>query len=202
MYVKVKRWIDCLMALLLILIGLPIMAGAALLIKIEDPKGPVLFRQRRPGKDAKIFTIYKFRTMVIQTDDEMGNTLSDCARMTKVGSFLRKMSIDELPQFFNVLKGDMSFIGPRPLLEEYLPYYTEEQQKRHNVRPGISGWAQVNGRNTITWEEKFQFDLWYVAHISLKTDLYIVYRTLHNVLRRKGINNSQDSTMPAFGSVE
>ena len=162
MYIKIKRFLDCVMALVLLIMGLPIMVLAALAIKIEDPRGRVLFKQNRPGKDERIFTIYKFRTMRVPTEEENGDPLCDSMRMTKVGKFLRKTSIDELPQFFNVLKGDMSFIGPRPLLEEYLPYYTEEQRRRHEVRPGISGWAQVNGRNAITWEEKFQLDVWYV----------------------------------------
>lgn len=202
MYIKIKRFLDCVMALVLLIMGLPIMVLAALAIKIEDPRGRVLFKQNRPGKDERIFTIYKFRTMRVPTEEENGDPLCDFMRMTKVGKFLRKTSIDELPQFFNVLKGDMSFIGPRPLLEEYLPYYTEEQRRRHEVRPGISGWAQVNGRNAITWEEKFQLDVWYVEHLSMGTDLRIVYRTFHHVLCRKGINNSQDTTMPAFGLIE
>ncbi|WP_053984394.1 sugar transferase [Niameybacter massiliensis] len=201
MYIKVKGFIDRFMALILIIIGSPIMALAALAIKIEDPKGTIFFRQTRPGKAEQIFTIYKFRTMRTPAEEEKGDTQYDIVRTTRVGKFLRKTSIDELPQFLNVLKGNMSFIGPRPLLEEYLPCYTEEQHRRHEVKPGISGWAQVNGRNAITWEQKFELDVWYVDHISLKTDLYIVYKTLKNVLCRKDVNNSQDTTMPAFNSV-
>lgn len=172
------------------------MLAATIAIKIGS-KGPVLFRQKRPGKMGKIFTVYKFRTMSLETDQD-GNLLPDILRMTRVGSFLRKCSIDELPQLFNILKGDMSFIGPRPLLVQYLKHYTPEQNRRHEVVPGISGWAQVNGRNTISWEEKFQYDVWYVDHISLSLDTKIVFKTIKNVLVREGINNSQNDTMPMF----
>lgn len=178
------------------------MVLAALAIKIEDGKGPILFRQERPGKDEKIFKIYKFRTMKVQTHDQDGKLLADFERLTKVGKFLRKTSVDELPQFFNVLKGEMSFIGPRPLLVQYLPHYTNEQKKRHLVRPGISGWAQVNGRNAISWEEKFELDIWYVEHLSLKVDIKIVYLTIMRILMRKDINHSGSDTMPFFGSEE
>lgn len=200
MYLKVKRMIDFIMALLLILLTSPIMLIAALAIKIEDFHGSILFKQKRPGKDEEIFEIYKFRTMKTITKDINGEPLSDFERLTQVGKLLRKTSIDELPQFFNVLKGEMSFIGPRPLLVQYLPHYTKEQQKRHLVRPGISGWAQVNGRNSISWEEKFELDVWYVEHISFKLDLKIIWMTLKKVLGRKDINHSGEDTMPFFGA--
>lgn len=170
---------------------------ATMAIKAEDPKGPVLFRQKRPGKDAKIFEIYKFRTMKVETERD-GRKLSDMERMTKVGSVLRKTSIDELPQLFNIIKGEMSFIGPRPLLVEYLKYYSREQMRRHEVIPGISGWAQVNGRNATTWEERFKNDVWYVDNVSFKLDFRIFFMTIYNILSRKGINNSEDDTMPIF----
>ncbi|MEK3738277.1 MULTISPECIES: sugar transferase [Paenibacillus] len=195
-YLVVKKTLDWITACFLIILSSPIMLAATIAIKIGS-KGPVLFRQKRPGKMGKIFTVYKFRTMSLETDQD-GNLLPDILRMTRVGSFLRKCSIDELPQLFNILKGDMSFIGPRPLLVQYLKHYTPEQNRRHDVVPGISGWAQVNGRNTISWEEKFQYDVWYVDHISLSLDTKIVFKTIKNVLVREGINNSQNDTMPIF----
>ncbi|OMD74819.1 sugar transferase [Paenibacillus odorifer] len=195
-YLVVKKTLDWITACFLIILSSPIMLAATIAIKIGS-KGPVLFRQKRPGKMGKIFTVYKFRTMSLETDQD-GNLLPDILRMTRVGSFLRKCSIDELPQLFNILKGDMSFIGPRPLLVQYLKHYTPEQNRRHEVVPGISGWAQVNGRNTISWEEKFQYDVWYVDHISVSLDTKIVFKTIKNVLVREGINNSQNDTMPMF----
>ena len=200
MYAKyVKRSIDIVGAFLLLFAAWPFMVIAAIAIKVADPEGPVLFRQERPGKDEKIFKIYKFRTMQVTTHDDEGNALSDMERMTKIGKLLRKTSLDEFPQFFNVLKGDMSFIGPRPLLVQYLKHYNEEQRRRHNVRPGISGWAQVNGRNAISWEEKFKLDVWYADNISLKTDLKVLVKTIKNVLMSKDINSSEDNTMTYFG---
>lgn len=198
MYRKyIKRLLDFIFAIILLIILSPIMLIAAMAIKAEDPKGPVLFRQKRPGKDAKIFEIYKFRTMKVETERD-GRKLSDMERMTKVGSVLRKTSIDELPQLFNIIKGEMSFIGPRPLLVEYLKYYSREQMRRHEVIPGISGWAQVNGRNATTWEERFKNDVWYVDNVSFKLDFRIFFMTIYNILSRKGINNSEDDTMPIF----
>lgn len=199
MYIKVKRIVDIVGAFILIFMTWPFMMIAAIAIKIEDPKGPVLFKQERPGKDEKIFTIYKFRTMKVATHDAKGKRLSDMERMTKTGKILRKISLDEFPQFINVLKGDMSFIGPRPLLVQYLKHYNEEQRRRHNVRPGISGWAQVNGRNAISWEEKFKLDVWYADNISFKTDFKVLVKTIKNVLGSKDINNSEGDTMPFFG---
>jgi len=150
MYRKyIKRILDLVFAVIFLIMASPAMLLAAAAIKLEDPKGPVLFKQRRPGKNAKIFTVYKFRTMRVETEKD-GRLLTDMERITKVGAFLRKTSIDELPQLFNIIRGDMSFIGPRPLLVQYLDHYTPEQMRRHEVAPGISGWAQVNGRNAIT----------------------------------------------------
>ena len=198
MYQKyVKRIIDFILAIVLLIILSPIMIIAAIAIKIEDPKGPILFKQKRPGKDTKIFEVYKFRTMIVDTE-QYGRKLSDMERITKVGSFLRKTSIDELPQLFNIIRGEMSFIGPRPLLVEYLKFYSPEQMRRHEVRPGISGWAQVNGRNAISWEEKFQYDIWYVDNQSFFLDLKIFLLTIYSVLNKKGINNSTNDTMPFF----
>ena len=198
MYRKyIKRLLDFIFAIILLIILSPIMLIATMAIKAEDPKGPVLFRQKRPGKDAKIFEIYKFRTMKVETERD-GRKLSDMERMTKVGSVLRKTSIDELPQLFNIIKGEMSFIGPRPLLVEYLKYYSCEQMRRHEVIPGISGWAQVNGRNATTWEERFKNDVWYVNNVSFRVDFRIFFMTIYNILSRKGINNSEDDTMPIF----
>ncbi|MEK3837784.1 sugar transferase [Paenibacillus sp. FSL R7-0128] len=195
-YLVVKRVVDWLIACVLIVLSSPFMIAAIIAVKISS-KGPALFKQKRPGKNCKIFTVYKFRTMSLETDAQ-GELLPDIQRMTKVGSFLRKTSIDELPQLFNILKGDMSFIGPRPLLVKYLEYYTPEQNRRHEVTPGISGWAQVNGRNTISWEEKFDYDVWYVDHINLKLDMKIFWKTVKNVLISEGVNNSQTDTMPVF----
>lgn len=193
----VKRILDFLFAIILLIITSPIMVLAAIAIKIEDPNGPVLFKQKRVGKNAKIFTIYKFRTMREEAEKD-GTPLTNIERITKVGSFLRKTSIDELPQLFNIIRGEMSFIGPRPLLVEYLEYYTPEQMRRHEVMPGISGWAQVNGRNAITWEEKFNYDVWYVDNVSFFLDLKIFLMTILKILKKEGINYSQKSTMPKF----
>lgn len=195
-YLIVKRVLDFSFALILLIIVSPIMILTSIAIKLES-KGPVLFRQDRPGKDAKIFKVNKFRSMRIETERN-GLPLSDIERMTKVGNFIRKTSIDELPQLFNILIGEMSFIGPRPLLVHYLELYGEDQMRRHEVTPGISGLAQVNGRNTISWEEKFEYDVWYVDHISFFLDLKIVCLTIYKVLNRKDINNSMSYTMPNF----
>ncbi|WP_213819029.1 sugar transferase [Garciella nitratireducens] len=196
-YPYIKRILDFIFALILLILTSLIMFLAALAIKLEDPKGPVLFKQKRPGKNSKIFTVYKFRTMRVETERD-GIPLSDMERMTKVGSILRKTSTDELPQLFNIIRGEMSFIGPRPLLVQYLEIYTPEQMRRHEVTPGISGWAQVNGRNAISWEEKFKLDIWYVDNQSFLVDLRILFMTIYNVLKREGINNSQGDTMPYF----
>ena len=158
---------------------------------------PVLFRQVRPGKNGKPFTNYKFRTMTDELDGD-GNLLPDGERLTRLGRFLRKTSMDELPELFNVLKEDMSIVGPRPLLMQYLDRYTPEQARRHEVKPGITGWAQVNGRNAITWEEKFKLDVWYVDHLSLWLDLKIIALTILNILKREGISQPGQPTMEEF----
>lgn len=155
------------------------------------------FTQQRPGKDAKIFKVIKFKTMTDERDAE-GNLLPDEARLTKVGKFVRSTSIDELPQLINVLKGDMALIGPRPLLPKYLPLYSPDQMRRHEVRPGISGWAQCHGRNAISWTEKFKLDVWYVDHLSLWTDIKVIWMTVVKVLKRADINEAGQATMEAF----
>lgn len=197
LYRYVKRSADFTVALLMLTVLSPLMLISACLIAVNRD-GPILFKQKRPGKNGKIFTVYKFRTMSTKTHDKDGNELSDFERMTGIGKFLRKTSIDELPQLLNILKGDMSFIGPRPLLPEYLELYTDEQMRRHNVLPGISGWAQVNGRNTLTWEEKFTYDVYYVDHYGFKMDMKIFFKTIANVIRQDGINSGNENTMEKF----
>ena len=162
----------------------------------NDGAGAFFF-QERPGKDAKIFRIIKFKTMTDERDAD-GNLLPDEDRMTRVGTFVRSTSIDELPQLLNVLKGDMALIGPRPLLIKYLPLYSQEQMRRHEVRPGITGWAQCHGRNTLTWTEKFKLDVWYVDHCSLMTDLKVIITTIKKVITRDGISQEGQATMEAF----
>lgn len=202
MYRIFKRVADFLLALAMLTVLSPLMVAAALLIKINRD-GPVLFCQERPGLNGKVFTVYKFRTMSVKTHDENGRELADFERMSKIGNILRKTSVDELPQLINIIRGDMSFIGPRPLLVEYLPLYTPEQMRRHEVRPGISGLAQVNGRNAISWEEKFRLDVEYVDTVSLKTDIHIFFKTIANVLKQDGINSAENNTMEKFtGSKE
>jgi len=201
MYKRLKRTFDFSSALLLTAVLSLLIGSIALVIKIEG-SGPVLFRQQRPGKDGKLFTIYKFRTMSSELFSK-GIKLSDIDRITRFGAFLRKTSLDELPQLFNVLRGEMSFIGPRPLLKEYLPLYSTRQSRRHEVLPGITGFAQVNGRNAITWEQKFEYDVIYVDNLKFRMDAKIILKTLWNVLRREGINNSENTTMDYFeGSTE
>ncbi len=197
LYRYVKRITDFTVALLMLTVLSPLMLMSACLIA-ANRDGPILFKQKRPGKNGKIFTVYKFRTMSTETHDKDGNELSDFERMTGIGRFLRKTSIDELPQLFNILRGDMSFIGPRPLLIEYLELYSDEQMRRHNVLPGISGWAQVNGRNTLTWEEKFTYDVYYVDHYGFKMDMKIFFKTIANVICQNGINSGNENTMEKF----
>ncbi len=193
---------DFLVAVILLTVLSPLMLLAATLIAVNRD-GPILFKQKRPGKDGKIFTVYKFRTMSTALIDRNGKELSDFERMTRIGKILRKTSVDELPQLFNIIKGDMSFIGPRPLLTEYLGLYSPEQMRRHEVLPGISGWAQVNGRNTLTWEQKFAYDIYYVDHYSFLMDMKIFFKTIENVLRQDGINSGNDNTMKKFtGNTE
>lgn len=202
MYSKlIKRGMDFLVALVAILVLAPILLILIVLLGLANNGKPFFF-QKRPGKDEKIFTIIKFKTMNDKKDKE-GNLLPDNERITKVGKFVRGTSLDELLQLINVLKGDMSVVGPRPLLVGYLPLYSREQAKRHLVRPGITGWAQVNGRNTISWEEKFVLDVWYVKNIGLLTDVKILILTIKKVFQREGISSSENDTMPRFmGSPE
>ena len=197
MYAKFfKRLIDFILSACAILIlGIPLLI-VALLIKFKLGS-PVLFKQRRPGKDGKIFEIYKFRTMT-DARDTNGNLLPDNERLTDFGNLLRSTSIDEFPEILNIFKGDMAIIGPRPLLEEYLPLYNEEQAHRHDVRPGLTGWAQINGRNTISWEDKFKYDVEYVRNISFMFDLKIFFLTIKKVFVREGINASAEVTMDKF----
>ncbi|PTF28028.1 sugar transferase [Staphylococcus cohnii] len=191
-----KRMFDLIISISLLIITSPILIVSYLLISKKLGK-PVLFKQTRPGKNEKPFDIYKFRTMTTEVDDK-GNLLPDEQRMTKLGSQIRNSSIDELPQLINVLKGDLSLVGPRPLLMEYLPLYNEEQRKRHNVKPGITGWAQINGRNAITWEQKFKLDVWYAENQSFKLDMYILYKTFENVLKKKDISSETHVTAEKF----
>lgn len=191
-----KRIFDILGAFILIILTAPVMAWAYFAIK-KHLGTPVIFTQARPGKNAKIFKIYKFRSMS-DARDENGNLLSDEVRLGEFGKKLRALSIDELPQLFNVLKGDMSFIGPRPLLVEYLPLYSKEQSRRHNVRPGITGLAQVNGRNAISWKEKFEFDTYYADNLSLNLDIKIAFLTIKKVIKKDGINKDGMVTTEKF----
>lgn len=191
-----KRLFDILGALILIILTLPIMIWAYFAIK-KHLGSPVIFTQSRPGKDEKIFQIYKFRSMSNATDPN-GNLLSDEIRLGNFGKKLRALSIDELPQLFNILKGDMSFIGPRPLLIEYLPLYSKEQKRRHNVRPGITGLAQVNGRNAISWREKFEFDRYYADNLSLILDIKIALKTIQKVIKKDGVNKDGMATTEKF----
>lgn len=192
-----KRFFDfCISLVVLLFLFLPLIVITVLLHFANNGAG-ALFFQERPGKDGKIFKIVKFKTMTDETDSD-GNLLPDEQRLTKVGKFVRSTSIDELPQFWNVLKGDMSLIGPRPLLVQYLPLYSKEQARRHEVRPGISGWAQCHGRNAISWTEKFKLDVWYVDNCSLLVDLKIVLITIKNVLGAKDITSATSATMEVF----
>lgn len=191
-----KRCIDVLgSTVLLVILAVPMLL-LFFLIAIKLGK-PVLFKQTRPGLNNQVFTVYKFRTMTDKRD-ELGELLSDDVRLTPFGKLIRKLSLDELPQLWNVLKGDMSFVGPRPLLVEYLTLYNERQAKRHNVRPGITGWAQVNGRNAISWEQKFEYDVWYVENQSLWLDLKILLLTVKKVFVREGISAEGQATIEKF----
>lgn len=196
----IKRIFDFIFALIL---GIPalLIVGVCYIAVKATTKGPAFFVQERPGYKGKIFSIYKLRTMRVETE-ENGRQLSDAERITKVGKIIRACSFDELPQLLNVLKGEMSFIGPRPLLTQYLSLYTPEQMRRHDVLPGISGWAQVNGRNELTWEQKFERDVYYVDHISFALDVKILFMTIHNVLQHQGINAGVGETMAIFTGTE
>jgi len=191
-----KILFDKFLALILILLFSPLYVIVSVLILVKMGR-PILFRQQRPGLYEKIFGIYKFRTMTNEKD-ENGELLPDVQRLIGIGKFIRSTSLDELPQLFNVLKGDMSFVGPRPLLMEYLPLYNEKQKKRHNVKPGITGWAQVNGRNAISWEQKFDYDIWYVEHQSFWLDMKILWMTFLRVVNRSDISSDTAATMEKF----
>ena len=191
-----KSIFDKTLALFLIILFSPIYIVVSLLIFFKMGS-PILFRQKRPGYKEKIFGIYKFRTMTNEKDAN-GNLLPDDKRLVGIGKFIRSTSLDELPQLFNELKGDMSFVGPRPLLVEYLPLYNEKQKRRHDVKPGITGWAQVNGRNAISWEQKFDYDVWYVDNQSFWLDIKILWLTFLKVVKRSDISSSTSSTMEKF----
>jgi len=191
-----KRVFDFLGSLTILIIASPIFIISFLLLTVAN-KGKAFFVQPRPGKNEKIFKIVKFKTMTDEKD-ENGELLSDAERLTKVGRFVRKTSLDEIPQLLNVLIGDMSLIGPRPLLVKYLPLYNVNQKRRHLVRPGITGWAQVNGRNAISWEQKFEYDVWYVDNCSLLLDLKILWQTALKVIKRDGISSDTSATMEFF----
>ncbi|MBB3123181.1 lipopolysaccharide/colanic/teichoic acid biosynthesis glycosyltransferase [Mesoflavibacter sabulilitoris] len=194
-----KRILDFIASFIAIIVFSPIFLLVALLLLINN-KGSVFFFQKRPGKNEQIFKVVKFKTMT-DKKDKNGNLLPDADRLTKLGKFVRKTSLDELPQLINVLKGDMSLIGPRPLLPEYLPLYNNTQKRRHLVKPGITGWAQVNGRNAISWSKKFEYDVWYVDNISFKLDIKIILKTILKVLISKDINTSgQATTLPFKGN--
>lgn len=192
-----KRAIDFTIVLCLLLIISPILLFITIWLHFANKGAGVFFTQERPGKNGKIFKVIKFKTMTDERDIN-GNLLPDAERLTKVGRFVRSTSIDELPQLINVLKGDMSLIGPRPLLPQYLPLYSEEQARRHEVRPGITGWAQVNGRNAISWTKKFELDVWYVDHCSFLLDVRIIFLTIKKVFIREGISQEGQATMEFF----
>ena len=197
----VKRMLDIVLSLAFILLFWWVYVIISLLVRVKLGS-PVLFRQQRPGKDGKIFDMIKYRTMTDQRD-EKGELLPDEMRLTKFGKLLRATSLDELPEIFLILKGDLSIIGPSPLLVSYLPLYNEHQKRRHEVKPGLTGYAQVNGRNAISWEEKFDLDVWYVDHVSFVTDIKILFKTVQVVFKRSGISSGTSETMEAFvGSKE
>ncbi|MEQ2041845.1 sugar transferase [Mediterraneibacter gnavus] len=196
----IKRPQDMLCALLALIVLSPILFITAFLVRVKLGS-PVIFKQERPGLNGKIFTLYKFRTMTDERDSE-GNLLPDEVRLTKFGKLLRSTSLDELPELLNILFGDIAVIGPRPLLVEYLPRYNAEQRRRHEVRPGLSGLAQVNGRNAISWEDKFKYDVQYVDHVTFLGDWKIIFQTILNVIKRDGINSDTAATMEIFMGTE
>ncbi len=191
-----KRLFDIVLVCLLLTTLMPLFLGLVL-VQLIIFKRPILFTQQRPGLNGKLFTIYKFRTMTDKRD-EQGNLLPDDQRLPPFGRFLRSTSLDELPEFFNVLRGDMSLVGPRPLLEEYLPLYNKSQARRHDVKPGITGWAQVNGRNAISWEDKFKLDLWYVENMNFWLDLKILFLTIAKVVSREGVTQPGHETAEKY----
>ena len=192
-----KRILDFIISLLALICLSPILLVVTIWLHFANKGAGAFFLQERPGKDAKIFKIIKYKTMTDERDAD-GNLLPDAQRLTKVGKFVRSTSIDELPQLINVLKGDMALIGPRPLLVQYLPLYSKEQARRHEVRPGITGWAQCHGRNAISWTEKFKLDVWYVDNVSFKTDINIIFTTIKKVIKRDGISQEGNATMEVF----
>lgn len=196
----IKPFADFSVALVVFVVLLPVFIVVVLLLAIANSGKPFFF-QLRPGKNEKIFKVIKFKTMNDRRD-AAGNLLPDADRLTPIGLFVRKTSLDEVPQLLNVIKGDMSIVGPRPLLVEYLPLYNDTQKKRHNVRPGITGWAQVNGRNTISWKQKFEYDVWYVNNISFALDFRILLLTVRNVLKSEGISSETSVTMEKFTGRE
>lgn len=196
MYKAIKHSLDRILAILFLIGTSPLLAIIAFLLWIQNTGSP-FFSQTRPGKHGKLFTIYKLKTMR-DTRDDSGDLLPDNLRMTPLGKIIRKLSLDELPQLWNIFKGDMSFVGPRPLLPEYLPLYSKEQEKRHEVKPGITGWAQVNGRNAISWKQKFEYDLWYIQHQSFILDIKILGMTLTKVFMTKDVNATGQTTMEPF----
>ena len=191
-----KRIFDFFVSGISLLLLSPVIVGVAVLVRLKLGS-PVIFKQERPGKNEKIFTMYKFRTMA-DKKDENGELLPDAERLTKFGKFLRSTSLDELPELWNIVKGDMSLVGPRPLLVEYLPLYNKKQRHRHDVRPGLTGLAQVKGRNAISWEEKFDYDIKYVKRLSFKNDLRIIRYTIHTVIHKEGISSDNSVTMEKF----
>ena len=192
-----KRWLDFAIVLCVLLVIWPLLAVIAVWLHFANKGAGAFFTQERPGKDGKIFKVIKFKSMTDERDGE-GRLLPDAERLTRVGRFIRSMSLDELPQLLNVLKGDMALVGPRPLLPEYLPLYNKEQARRHEVRPGITGWAQTHGRNAISWTEKFKLDVWYVDHVSFAVDLKVVFLTVKKVFEREGISQEGQATMEKF----
>ena len=193
----IKRLLDIIISFIALVVISPVLLIVIIWLHFANKGAGVFFLQERPGKNAIIFKIIKFKTMTDKRD-ENGQLLPDLQRITKAGNFVRKSSLDELPQLINVLKGDMSLIGPRPLLVKYLPLYNENQARRHEVRPGITGWAQVNGRNAITWSDKFKLDVWYVENVSFFLDIKIVFKTIKNILSKENINQSENDTMESF----
>lgn len=195
-----KRIFDLCVSILAISLLWPVLLSVAILVR-ANLGSPIFFVQQRPGLNGVPFDMFKFRTMTDATD-VAGNTLSDSDRLTRFGRFLRSTSLDELPEFWNILKGEMSLVGPRPLLMDYLPLYSDAQARRHEVRPGITGWAQINGRNAIRWDEKFKLDVWYVDNKTFKLDIYIIALTAVRVFQRQGVNAQVDVTMPVFTGRE
>lgn len=195
-----KRWLDLVVVLCALAVIWPLLLLVALWLHFANKGAGAFFTQERPGRNGKIFRVIKFKSMTDERDAD-GELLPDACRLTKIGRFVRAASIDELPQLINVLKGDMALIGPRPLLVKYLPLYSKEQARRHEVRPGITGWAQVNGRNTVNWKEKFELDVWYVDHCSFMLDWKIIFLTVQKVLLREGISQEGQATMKPFNGT-